>query len=164
MRGTVLFHACGAVIAGSGLVFAGHSGEGKTTLGGILQSEGTKLLSDERVAVRLTERGFLAYGTPWPGEGNIVSNARRPLGAMFLLKKGARHAMGPPSPGLAAELVARAIVPYYLPEVAERVFGVLGELASAVPFRELHFARAPGLAALLRESHGESLTSSSSNS
>jgi hypothetical protein len=152
IRGTVLFHACGAVMAGSGFVFAGHSGEGKTTLGGLLHGEGAPLLSDERVAVRHSERGFFAFGTPWPGEGNVVSNAGRPLGAMFVLKKATRHALGPPSPGLAPELIARAIVPYYLPEIAERVFGAFSELASTVPFRELHFARAPGLTALLRDS------------
>jgi len=151
LRGAVLLHACGAVVSNRGLVFAGHSGDGKTTLAGLLSAEGTPLLSDERIAVRKTERGFFAFGTPWPGEGNVVSNANHPLAGMFVLKKAARHALGTSSPSLAADLLARAIVPYYLPEIAARIFEVFSHLANEVPIRELHFARAPGLTSLLRE-------------
>ncbi|HJS74350.1 MAG TPA: hypothetical protein VJ921_08695, partial [Vicinamibacteria bacterium] len=151
VRGTVLFHACGAVIANQGFVFAGHSGEGKTTLGGVLESEGTPLLSDERVAVRRAGGGFLVFGTPWPGEGNAVSNGAHPLGGMFVLKKATRHALGPSCLRLAPDLIARAIVPYYLKDVAESILDTFSALASAVPFRELYFARAPGLKALLQE-------------
>ncbi len=151
LRGAVLLHACGAAIADRGFVFAGHSGDGKTTLAGILQSEGTPLLSDERVAIRKTERGFLAFGTPWPGEGNIVSNGAHSLQGLFVLKKAARHAIGGSSPALAADLIARTIVPYYLPDIAGRILRIFADLASEVPIRELSFARAPGLTSLLRE-------------
>jgi hypothetical protein len=151
VRGAVLFHACGAVIINQGLVFAGHSGEGKTTLGRILESEGALLLSDERIAVRRAGAGLIAFGTPWPGDGNAVSNAAHPLGGMFVLRKAARHALGPSCRSLAPELIARAIVPYYLPEAAEAILDTFSVLASRVPIRELSFARAPGLKALLEE-------------
>lgn len=151
LRGAVLLHACGAVISNRGLVFAGHSGDGKTTLAGLLSSEGTPLLSDERIAIRKTNQGFVAYGTPWPGEGNVVSNASSPLAGMFVLRKAGHHALGSASPTLAPDLLARAIVPYYLPDIAARILGIFSELAGSVPFRELHFALFPGLASLLRE-------------
>lgn len=150
-RGAFLLHACGAAIGGRGFVFAGHSGDGKTTLAGLLSAEGTMLLSDERVAVRDAESGFMAHGTPWPGEGNVVSSASHPVSSMFVLRKAPRHALGPPSSSLAAELLARAIVPYYLPEVAQRILDVFSRLAESVPLRNLHFARSSGLPALLRE-------------
>jgi hypothetical protein len=151
LRGAVLLHACGAAISTRGLVFAGHSGDGKTTLAGLLSREGARLLSDERVAVRKTERGFVAFGTPWPGEGNVVSSDAHPLAGMFVLRKAALHALGSPSPSLAAELLARAIVPYYLPDVAARILEVFSQLAEEIPFRELHFSRSPGLTSLLSE-------------
>ncbi len=151
LRGAVLLHACGAVISNRGLVFAGHSGDGKSTLAGLLSTEGTALLSDERIAIRKTNQGFTAYGTPWPGEGNVVSSASSPLAGMFVLRKASHHALGSSSPTLAADLLARTIVPYYLPEVATRILGTFSELASEVPFRELHFALSPGLTSLLRD-------------
>jgi len=151
LEGAVLFHACGATIANRGLVFAGHSGDGKTTLAGLLSREGTALLSDERVAVRGRGDGFTAFGTPWPGEGNVVSSASHPLAGMFVLRKAASHALGTSSPTLAGELLARAIVPYYLPDIAGRIFEIFSRLATEVPLRELHFARASGLSSLLRD-------------
>ncbi len=151
LRGAVLLHACGAAVSNRALVFAGHSGDGKTTLAGLLSREGARLLSDERVAVRKTERGFVAFGTPWPGEGDVVSSDAHPLAGMFVLRKAALHALGSASPSLAAELLARAIVPYYLPEVAARILEVFSQLAVSVPFRELHFSRSPGLTSLLFE-------------
>jgi hypothetical protein len=151
LRGAVLLHACGAVVSNRGLVFAGHSGDGKTTLAGLLSSEGTPLLSDERIAVRKTERGFATFGTPWPGEGNVVSNASHLLAGMFVLRKAEHHLLGQISPSLAADLLARTIVPYYLPDVAARILEVFSHLAEEVPFRELHFSRSPGLTSLLGE-------------
>ena len=63
-RGGFLVHACAAVVKGKALVFAGHSGDGKTTLSRALQREGLELLSDERVAIIRQEDGFVVHGTP----------------------------------------------------------------------------------------------------
>lgn len=149
LRGACLLHACGAVLEGEAMVFAGHSGEGKTTLARLLAEEGVELLSDERVALRPWRDGFAAYGTPWPGEGNVVSTARRPLGGLFVLRKAERHALAGSSPSLAPELAARAIVPYYLPQVASRALAVIDAAASFRAVRELRFARASGLRSFL---------------
>jgi hypothetical protein len=70
---------------------------------------------------------------------------------MFVLRKAAGHALGKSSPMLAGELLARAIVPYYLPDIAGRIFDVFSRLAAEVPLRELHFARSPGISSLLRD-------------
>ncbi len=70
-----LVHACGAVVDGKALVFAGHSGDGKTTLSRLLAEDGIELLSDERVAIVSTGDGFVVHGTPWAGEGEVVSSA-----------------------------------------------------------------------------------------
>jgi hypothetical protein len=149
-RATILLHACGAVVSNRALVFAGHSGDGKTTLAGLLAAEGVTLLSDERIAVRRTEKGFVAHGTPWPGEGNVVSSAAHRLAGTFVLRKAPRHAIETPAVSLGAELLARAIVPFYLPETARRILELLSDLASRVPLSELHFAKAPGIGRLLR--------------
>jgi hypothetical protein len=70
---------------------------------------------------------------------------------MFVLKKASRHALSAKSLRLAPDLIARAIVPYYLPGVAERILDTFSELASTLPLRELSFARLPGLLNLLQE-------------
>ena len=150
-RETVLLHASGAVLPNGAAVFAGHSGDGKTTLSGILSKEGVSLLSDERIAIQKTPAGFVAHGTPWPGEGEIVSNASAPLRTLFVLEKSESHSIAEErTPSLVPEVIARAIVPYYLPEIASRILELFADLSARVPVRKLRFARRGGLKALLQ--------------
>lgn len=145
-----LVHACGAVVDGKAFVFAGHSGDGKTTLSRLLAAEGIELLSDERVAIVRTEDGFVVHGTPWAGEGEVVSSACFPLGGVFILRKASSHRVVHSATGtLAAEVLARSLVPYYLADDMMRILSLMKRAASAVPFAELEFAREPGLSRLL---------------
>jgi hypothetical protein len=147
-----LVHAAGAVVNGRALVLAGHSGDGKTTISRLLGDEGVELLSDERIALRKQEDGFFAYGTPWPGEGNVVSRAAYPLGGVLLLRKSKRLRLTwEPPASLAAELLSRSIVPYYLPEEATHILDLLQEIVGSVPLGVLEFTRSPGLLSVLSQ-------------
>jgi hypothetical protein len=151
-EGGLLLHACGAVFDGKAFVFAGHSGDGKTTLARMLAAEGIELLSDERVAIRRQGNAFTAYGTPWPGEGKVVSNAAYPLGAVFVLRKADQHRVRPArTAGLLAELLARSIVPYYLARETDRILRLAHDLVEALPLAELDFSIQPGLLPVLLE-------------
>jgi hypothetical protein len=147
-----LVHACGAVVDGKAFVFAGHSGDGKTTLSRLLAEEGIELLSDERVAIVGNGDGFVVHGTPWAGEGEVVSSARFPLGGVFILRKASSHRIVHGAIGtLAAEVLARSLVPYYLADDMTRILSLMKQVAHDVPFRELEFSREPGLSRLLAE-------------
>jgi hypothetical protein len=163
-----LLHASGAVVEGRAHVFAGHSGDGKTTLARLLEAEGASLMSDERIAIRETRDGFVAYGTPWSGEGNVAAAVEAPLDALYLLEKSPVHEVRRAGSTALTEVLSRAIVPGYLPGTISRILDVFASLATRVSLRELHFAREAGLASLLRAASrpdlAPSLTSSSFNS
>jgi hypothetical protein len=90
-RGAIV-HAAGAVIGGRGMLFAGPSGAGKTTLSRLLAAAGHEILSDDRVVVLRGRDGFTLHGTPWPGEGGFAAPGGVPLGAsVFLLKGSESH-------------------------------------------------------------------------
>jgi hypothetical protein len=145
-RQSFLVHGCGAVLDGRAYVFAGHSGDGKTSLARLLASEGAELLSDERVALRKRGEGFEAFGTPWAGEGRVISTKSYPLAAAFLLYKGTHHHVRSGRPArLATELLARSIVPYYLRVETDLILSLVDELLRSVPLRELHFALSGGV-------------------
>ncbi len=149
-RDAFLVHACGAVIDGKAFVFAGHSGDGKTTLSRLLASEGLELLSDERIAICCERGRFIAYGTPWHGEGDVVSRASYPLGGAFILRKSSEHRIKVGAPGaLAAEFLARSIVPYYLAEETALILSLVQRMSEAVPLQELEFSLEPDLGAVL---------------
>ena len=150
-----LLHACGAIVNGRALVFPGHSGDGKTTLARMLAAEGLEILSDERIAIRKQNGIFMVYGTPWPGEGNVVSSAAYPLAGVFVLRKARQHGIrsGPPSTAV-ANLLARSIVPYYFPEETAGIVRLAHQVATAVPLADLDFSLKPGLLDFLLDARG----------
>jgi len=132
------------------LVFAGHSGDGKTTLSPALRAEGLELLSDERVAIKRQEDGFVVHGTPWTGEGEIVSNASAPLGGIFVLQRAREHRVRlEMSSQIVAELLSRSLVPYYLDDAARRIVTLVHDVAAAVPLGTLECSLEPGLRDIL---------------
>jgi hypothetical protein len=84
-RGAIL-HSAGLVLDGQGLLFAGHSGAGKSTTVKML-ADRAKILCDDRIIVRRRAEGFRLYGTWSHGEIEAVSNASAPLRAVLFLEK-----------------------------------------------------------------------------
>lgn len=93
-RSGFLIHASGMIIDGKGVLFAGHSGAGKSTIAKILKHEG-ELLCDDRIAVRRWEDGFRIHGTWSHGELPDVSNNSAPLKGIFFLEQAEINALVP---------------------------------------------------------------------
>lgn len=79
-------HSAGAVLDGRGLVFAGHSEAGKTTISRMLESHG-QILCDDRTIVRWHEDGWRVYGTWSHGDLSTVSPCSAPLESVFFIEK-----------------------------------------------------------------------------
>lgn len=88
----LLIHSSGVILNGEGIIFAGISGAGKTTLTKLWQKRSNAtVLSDDRVIVRKEKEKYFVYGTPWPGEGKAVSSQKVPLRKIFFLSKAHRN-------------------------------------------------------------------------
>ncbi|MBI2440285.1 MAG: radical SAM protein [Lentisphaerae bacterium] len=85
-RRACYLHAAGMILAGKGLLFAGHAGAGKSTLVTKLRAEG-ELLGDDRMIVRGWPEGFRIHGTWSNGRVPIVSAASAPLSAIMFLEQ-----------------------------------------------------------------------------
>jgi hypothetical protein len=62
-RGLFPLHASAVVFEGNCIAFGGNSGAGKSTLAAGLSRQGLKLLAEDKLVVRKTEQGWMA----WPG-------------------------------------------------------------------------------------------------
>jgi hypothetical protein len=140
-RGVEL-HACGVVTSeGKGYIFAGQSGDGKTTTARLWESRGgTAILSDDRIIVRREEGRFVMYGTPWHGEAELAANRSAPVDAVFVLEHGKSNLFHPTSISEAvALLAARSFVPFHDSAALEWSLGFLGEFVASVPCRRFAF-------------------------
>lgn len=73
---------------GSGILFLGPSGIGKTTQAERwAQYRGADIINGDLVFVQETEEGFLGWGTPWHGSSPYCINRAVPLKALVVLKQ-----------------------------------------------------------------------------
>jgi hypothetical protein len=61
IRGLEVFHASGVVLDGQALLFAGQPGAGKSSLAAALVRSGAELLSDDAVALQLSDSRLIAH-------------------------------------------------------------------------------------------------------
>lgn len=84
-----LLHASLIKYAGQGIAFAGSSGVGKSTQADLWATyHQATILNGDRAALRRTETGWMAYGSPFAGTSNIYCNDQAPLRAVVVLEQG----------------------------------------------------------------------------
>jgi len=137
-------HAAGVVVGGRAVLLCGASGAGKTTLTRLFKRHrpSTRVLSDDRVIVREHRGRLWAYGTPWHGSARFASPEGRPLAAILFLVQAARASTARLGLAEAAtRLFACAFPPPWDARAIQRVLGLCGKAASAVPCSVLRFRR-----------------------
>jgi len=120
---------------GRGHLFLGHSGAGKSTTARLwLNRPGVKILSDDRIILRVRDGRIFMHGTPWHGDAGIASPDSAPLTAVYLLDHGKSNERLPLSPGhAAAELFARTFATHHSEEGIRFTLDFLDRVAREVP-------------------------------
>ena len=137
----VLVHAAGGSIDGNGVLFAGQSGAGKSTVSRLLgNSESARFLSDDRIVLRRFGGKLSMFGTPWPGDAGVAINESVPLKAICFL----RHADGTSLRLLKPEeilqhLLPVASIPWYESTLTEKALNLCEFLIENYPAYELAF-------------------------
>jgi hypothetical protein len=127
---------------GSGYLFLGHSGAGKSTTARLWQAQpGVQLLSDDRIIIRKIDDRYHMYGTPWHGDAGVATAGSAPLTAIFLLEQAPHNQLLPlPQTQAAAELFARCFVPYYREAGLKFTLSFFDELSRSIPCSTFRFA------------------------
>ena len=84
----MIFHACGIDDRGSGYLFLGNSGDGKSTTAKLWFDKSATVLNDDRIVVREKDGAFWMYGTPWHGDFREFSPKGLPIQKLFFLHRG----------------------------------------------------------------------------
>lgn len=142
VHGGVELHACGVVGPdGRGHLFAGQSGDGKTTTARLWQARGCAVLSDDRIVLRRDGDGsWWMHGTPWHGEAELAANARAPLAGLYLLGRGGRNELQALTPAQAvAGLFARSFLAFHDASIVTRALGEIESLIERHPCFRFRF-------------------------
>lgn len=144
--GAVVLHATAILHGNEAIVFAGHSGAGKSTIAKIAEDCGGRVLSDDRTIIRVTESGVWAYGTPWHGSLKRGDPGGAPVRAIYLLSQAAFDVVEDVSLASAmAELYVRLIQPCADASELTSAIDTLDRVVSRTRVGRLHFR--PGASA-----------------
>lgn len=91
-KDALIFHSSYIDWNGQGILFAGHSGVGKSTQASLWkQNEGVEIINGDRTLLRKKEGVWHAYGYPCSGSSDICVNRTLPLKAIVLLQQGTEN-------------------------------------------------------------------------
>ncbi len=138
--GGLVFHASGLDDNGRGILFSGHAGAGKSTQAELWSKEPDVIaMNDDRIAVRVEQRGAISYGTPWGGTADIARNHSVPLSAIIIIEQAAYNQIEEVSPMAAAAILsARAFLPYWDASLMARAMENLDTILKNVPVYRLY--------------------------
>lgn len=87
---TLLFHGSAIAVDGSGYLFTGKSGAGKSTHARLwreLLGERAVMVNDDKPLLKITKDSVIVYGTPWDGKHHLSRNISVPLKAIGCLEQ-----------------------------------------------------------------------------
>ncbi len=154
LTGGLLVHSAAVALDGRGLVFAGRSDAGKSTVAHLALQSRHPVLSDDLNAITLQNGRFVIAPLPFTGdlEPHAVSREAVPLGAILGLEKGSGEALRSMSRGEAVSLLVRSAPyvnhdPIRIPLLLDRA----AEIAAAASTALLTFRREGDIWPILRD-------------
>lgn len=145
-------HSCGVNFNGKGLLFAGHSEAGKTTMATMLKDK-AEILCDDRIIVRRKSEGFKIYGTWSHGDVPDISANSVPLHAILFLKKADRNKLLPlkNKKEIAIRLLACVIKPLITVDWWQRTLALVDGIVGEIPCYEFEFDKKGGVENILKQ-------------
>jgi hypothetical protein len=140
-------HAAGMRDAdGTGYLFLGHSGAGKSTTTRLWNEQhSVTVLSDDRIILRAHDAldgqaEVWMYGTPWHGEAAFALPEKARIGRLFILEHAPENRITALSGSRAVgQVMARCFLPFYDAAALQNTMSFLQEIVAAIPCYRLEF-------------------------
>jgi hypothetical protein len=148
----MIFHACGIDDRGSGYLFLGNSGDGKSTMARLWFDRNATVLNDDRIVVRENEGAFWMYGTPWHGDLKELSPNGLPIQKIFFLRRGEDNgAVQKGGAEAASMLLTRSFPPLWDHKGMAFTMGLCHHLVNKIQCCELSFVPNAGIVDFIRK-------------
>jgi hypothetical protein len=137
IKGDIMIHASGINNSGTGYLFSGVSGKGKTTMAGLWHASGAQIIHDDRLIIRNTGNGYMMYSTP---VYNNDEPQKSPVNKIFIIEHGIENSLVPVKEAAAVSLVmANCIQHNWGPEIISRLLGSVSSICEEIPVIKLSF-------------------------
>jgi len=133
-------HSAGVILDGKGLLFAGHSDAGKSTIAIMLKDQ-AEILCDDRMIVRRWEDGFRIHGTWSHGDVPEISANSAPLKSILFLEHAGENRLIPlnDKKEVVGKLLACLIKPFVTQNWWNNMLTLVEKIAQEVPCYILKF-------------------------
>ncbi len=137
INGDIMIHASGVNNAGHGYIFSGVSGKGKSTMAGLWEKSGARVIHDDRLILRNTGNGYKMYNTP-------VYNNDEPresiLNKIYIIEHGPDNKLIPlKGANAVTQVMANCIQHNWGPDIIARLLGSISIMCGTVSVSKLIF-------------------------
>ncbi len=147
----ILMHACGIDDRGSGYLFLGNSGHGKSTMAKLWFEKHATVLNDDRIVVREKNGEFWMYGTPWHGDFKELSPKGLTIHKIFFLHRGEKNlTVFQKGAEAVTMLLTRSFPPLWDKKGMAYTMGLCHRIVNKIPCYELSFEPDTWIVDLLR--------------
>ena len=133
----LMIHASGVNYDGKGFLFSGVSGKGKSTMAGLWDKHGAKVIHDDRLIIRKTGDGYRMFNTP-VYDNDFPSDSK--LDRIFLIEHGIENRLIKLKESSAvSQVMANCIQHTWGTGIISRLAGSISEMCSIIPTCKLLF-------------------------
>lgn len=133
----IMLHSSGVFGNGKGRIFSGFSGSGKSTMAGLWQKEGSKIINDDRLVIKKNKSGYTMHNTPM-FYADIPKEA--PLQSMFLLHHSAQNTIKKLKGAMAvSRIMAHCIQHGYNNDFIQHHLEFLSQLCTTISVYDIGF-------------------------
>lgn len=137
LHGGMMLHASAVMVDGAAYLFSADSGTGKSTHTKLWQEclgkDKALIINDDKPAIRKTDKGWFAYGTPFSGKTDENLNKKARIQGICMLERGSQNKIGRIEPGDAISLLMKQTVIPRNAEMADQVLIYLDALLKDIP-------------------------------
>jgi hypothetical protein len=137
ITGDIMIHASGMEYKGKGYLFSGVSGKGKSTMAGLWEDTGAKVIHDDRLIIRKTGTAYTMYNTPVYNNDDPQAS---PLNRIFIIDHATTNKIVPVQGAMAVSLVmANCIQHNWGAEIISGLLGAVSVMCEEIPVARLFF-------------------------
>lgn len=131
----MLLHSSCVVYNNEAYLFSAPCGTGKSTHTQLWLKRfpGAYILNDDKPAIKLTENGVYAYGTPFSGKTNLNVNAGVPIKGICILNRGEKNSISKADPDEALFCILNQTVRPPQEDTMDMMLSTLDKVLKEVP-------------------------------